>query len=118
MLLNRWALVPLFLVPGLSAAEQVQCPGSNGGARLVTVTLYDGPPSEHADLMPDKSRKTSAGGTESSWEVGYVFEAGRKLYVECRYDSKGVSPIVLEPANARVCIFNSTSDRRVSLVCR
>jgi hypothetical protein len=80
--------------------------------------VYDGPPSEHADLMPDKSRKTGAGGTESSWEVDYIFKAGRKLYVECKYDSKAVSAVLLEPAKVGVCIFASTRDRRVSLVCR
>jgi hypothetical protein len=118
MLLNRCALVPLLLVPGLAAAEQAQCPESNGTARLVSATLYDGPPSEHADLMPDESRKTSGGGVESSWEVGYIFKAGRKLHVVCKYSAAAALPIMLQPANVQVCTFNSTADRRVSLVCR
>lgn len=116
MLLNRLVLVPLFLFPAAAAAEQASCPDNHAGARLTTVVLFDGPPSEHADLMPDKSRKLKNGGVESTWDVAYIFQAGRKLYVECQYGSS-TSHVTVEPANVKICVF-SNSNNRISLSCR
>lgn len=102
---------------GVSAsAGEMVCPPTQAGARLVTVTLFDGPPSEHADLVPDRYRKTKDGG-RSEWDVAYVYAAGRKLFVECRYGAK-VAPVVIEPApTATQCAFVTRSQGRKSLSC-
>lgn len=112
------SLVPVTLaILGVSAyAGEAACPQAQGGARLVTVSVFDGPPSEHADLMPDRYHKTKDGG-RSEWAVAYVFRAGRKLFVECQYGGK-VAPVVIEPdPSTTKCTFVTRDRGRKSLTC-
>jgi hypothetical protein len=110
------AALALALPATASCAGETACPQVQAGARLVTVTLFDGPPSEHADLMPDSYRKTRDGG-RSEWDVAYVFKAGRQLYVECKYGDK-VAPVVIEPATSTThCAFVTRDKGQKSLTC-
>jgi hypothetical protein len=107
----------LVMIPPLSAlAGEIHCPSVREGAKLSTVTLFDGPPSEHADLMPDSSRE-GKGGTRSEWQVAYIFKAGRRLYVECKYGPT-ISAVMLEPEPSTYkCEFASQGDSTISLTC-
>jgi hypothetical protein len=40
------------------------------------LTVFDGPPSEQASLVPDSSGKD-----HSSWDLGYIYDAGRSVWV-------------------------------------
>lgn len=106
------------LLPALAVAGEARCPKSHTGFRLKTATLYDGPMSEHADLMPDgvKQRK---GSTRSEWNVAYIFKAGRRLFVECDYGPRA-KPIVIKPnVHVRACFFDqSRHGARAALSCR
>jgi hypothetical protein len=99
------------LVPSLARAAEISCPETRSDAHLATVSLYDGPPSEHADLMPDK-----AGATKSEWSVGYIFKAGRRLYIECKYGAD-VPAVVLEAQDVRACTFTSGKQQK-ALTCK
>ena len=116
MLLIRLGIAALALAPALASAEEFGCPSAHSGGPLVSATLFDGPPSEHADLMPDHYRKSKRGG-QSDWNVAYIFQAGRRLYVECQYGSK-ISSIVLEAPRVDACTYASNGKRRKSLTCK
>ncbi|GGF19300.1 hypothetical protein GCM10011611_26510 [Aliidongia dinghuensis] len=117
MSLNRIALALLVLIPTLASAEEIKCPDAQAGTHLSTVTLFDGPPDEHADLMPDTFKKEKTGGGKSDWDVAYIFEAGRQLYVECQYGSK-VPSIVLKAPKVNTCTFKSDRNSKNSLTCK
>ncbi|WP_146101974.1 STY0301 family protein [Rhodopila globiformis] len=53
LLSSSVAFAAATMLAGSALAGEAGCPEVHAGAHLVTVTLYDGPPDEHADLMPD-----------------------------------------------------------------
>ncbi len=99
-----------------SQAAESACPKAQAGRQLASVSIFDGPPAERADLVPDRYRETKDGG-RSEWDVAYVFEAGRKVYVECRYGGRQ-APIVIEPAaTTTTCTWITRHDGRSALGC-
>jgi hypothetical protein len=116
-LLIRVAVLVLATPPLLASADEVHCPKTHAGSQLTTATLFDGPPSEHADLMPDTSHETK-NGSQTKWDVAYLFKLGRQLFVECQYGPKG-STVILEPKpSTDKCEFLSQRDKTVSLTCQ
>lgn len=106
----------LLLLPVAAWATESRCPPVNQGQALRTVSVFDGPPEERADLVPDVTVK-ERGGYRSEWSVTYIFQAGRGLFVECRY-GQSMPPIVLAPdATTTRCVFHSAGAGKVSLVC-
>jgi hypothetical protein len=92
------------------------CPETERGAVLTTVTLFDGLPSEHADLEPDRSVE-SEGTTKSDWDVSYIFQSGRRLYVQCVYGLK-VAAIILKPSpSVSICEYTSQIKGKITLTC-
>jgi hypothetical protein len=116
MSLNRLLFTAVLLLLPTAVAAEARCPASNGGAGLRTVTLFDGPPSEHADLAPDSVAKV-AGGTRSAWQVAYVFEAGRQLFVECDYGRRGGKVVLKPERGVRRCLFEAKASGN-ALVCK
>jgi hypothetical protein len=116
MSLNRLVFVAVWLLLPAAAAAEARCPASNGGAGLHTVTLFDGPLSDQADLAPDSVAKV-AGGTRSAWQVAYVFEAGRQLFVECDYGRKGGKVVIKPERGVRRCLFEAKTSGN-ALVCK
>lgn len=62
----------------------VSCPETQGGKPLTGVSVYDGPLAEMADLVPDDS-SGKPGHESASWDVAYIYKAGRKPFLACRY---------------------------------
>ena len=114
--LNSVAILALAVAAGPAAAMDLRCPATHAGAFLTGVDLFDGPPSEHADLAPDQYRKTKGGG-KSDWEVGYVFQAGRDLFIECQYGEKIPSVVLKADKHIRRCSYASRRDGRNALTC-
>ena len=71
----------LLLAAATPALADVRCPAALDGHRYARVSVFDGPPEEQADLVPDSQK----GGTDT-WRVGPVFSAGREPYLVCRYE--------------------------------
>lgn len=116
-LLNSVAIVAWAAMSVSAFAGEGGCPKTHAGGHLVTATLFDGPPSEHADLMPDTFHESKSG-SRSEWDVAYIFEAGRHLFVECQYGPK-VSAVILEPGPSTYkCEFLSQGDGKKSLMCK
>lgn len=83
------AVALLALMAGsVDAAPATQCPAFPG-QRLVYVDIFDGPPENLADLVPDQHRSTSAGRAWNVWNLA----AGRQgLYVKCGYGEALAGP--------------------------
>ena len=89
-------LVGLIALALTGSAKELKCPSSHDKNALTTVDLFDGPPEQMADLVPDFSKGTSDH-VYASWDVGYIFAAGRKLYVVCSYSgSQRASDVTLK----------------------
>jgi hypothetical protein len=115
-LLIKTVVLALAFPPLLASADEVRCPQTHAGSQLTTATLFDGPPSQHADLMPDTSHETK-NGSQTKWEIAYLFKLGRQPFVECQYGSKG-STVILQPKpSTDNCEFLSQRDKTVSLTC-
>lgn len=115
-LLNSIVLAGALLLSGHAWGMDARCPDVQAGQKLKTVSVFDGPPEERADLVPDKSVKEGAG-VRSEWSVAYIFKAGRRLFVECRYGGN-LPPIVLTPDPSTThCVFRLAANGNVTLVC-
>jgi hypothetical protein len=118
--LNRLILVLAVVLTGTARAEEVACPSYQGKNALSSVVLFDGPPEQKADLMPDVSRG-DADHAYASWEVGYIFESGGSLFLVCRFsgssDANGLT-IKVEKKVQR-CIFRTHGrSRPAELSCK
>lgn len=61
-----------------------RCPGSFQAAPLTTVSVFDGPLEEQADLVPSGGKRSKASSV-STWDVGYIYKAGRIVHLKCGY---------------------------------
>jgi hypothetical protein len=66
----------LFSLTVAAHAQEGTCPRYHANRPLSSVVLFDGPPEQRADLMPDVSRG-SGDHAYASWDVSYIFESGR-----------------------------------------
>lgn len=110
-------LLGLAALPPLARAADIHCPGAHQGSPLSTVTLFDGPPSEHADLEPDSFSKTKQG-TRSEWDVAYIFKTGRQLFVACEYGPKADAVLLQPGPGTYQCEFLAETSGKVSLTCK
>jgi hypothetical protein len=103
----------------MAHAQEARCPAYKEKAPLSGVVLYDGPPEQKADLMPDISK----GGDDhvyASWKVGYIFDKGRKLYLVCRFGNKIDDTSTVEvDARVQSCVFRShRGGKPAELICK
>jgi len=114
--LPRLLMAALLLTPSAALAAPVQCPASQDGQSLSTVTLFDGPPSENASLAPDSATQDETGNITSSWKLDYIFTAGGHLYIECDYGAN--KQAVLKPPFVTSCIYKTNNQGHNSLTCQ
>ena|SRR5579864_5185707 len=92
------------------ARASALCPSRDQPVR--SVSLFDGPPQEHADLVPDGGGKLSG-----YWEVGYLYDSGRFITVRCKYADGKTSDVKLADKVAR-CDFKVDAKKTLALSCR
>jgi hypothetical protein len=104
----------------VACSSETTCPALQDKHPLSSVILFDGPPEEKADLMPDAS--TGKGDQAvSTWNVGYIFTSGRKLFLVCKYSGTPQSGNVTVKVEKKVdrCVFRAPSkDRPAELTCQ
>ena len=88
--------------------QEARCPSHKDKHPLVSGVVYDGPPEQLADLMPDVTRG-KGDHAFASWEVGYVFDSGRSLYLMCRYAGLSDAQAVTVKVDTKVkqCVFRT-----------
>lgn len=96
-----WVLV---LFGSALSAQDASCPRHRKTEALTSVDLFDGPPDEMAQLKPDVSRGQGSH-AYASWDVGYIFDQGRNLFLVCKY--MGSEPAITLKVNKKVrsCTF-------------
>ena len=90
-----------------------QCPDI-AGQRLVYVDIYDGPPSDMADLVPDQHQSPA---TRTAWNVWQLAAGPQGLYVKCGYGKALAGPYtrmetVRLPDATKTCRADFTTGRR------
>jgi hypothetical protein len=100
--------VALVLIASIAHAQEAKCPSYQGKRPLSSVVVFDGPPEERADLIPDFA-KGNSDHVYASWEVSYIFDAGRNLFLVCRYAGSGDAEAVTIKVDKRVkqCIYRT-----------
>jgi hypothetical protein len=97
-------------------ADEAGCPAYHGENPLSAGTVFDGPPEERADLMPDHSKVTKHR-AYSTWDVGYIYDAGRQVFLACRYANEHDSLTVPIAKKVRRCIYKTRPNRPAELRC-
>jgi hypothetical protein len=82
--LLKWIAVAALVIAASASAQSFKCPSWQGKNTLAAVSVYDGPPAEEADLVPDLT-KGSGDHLYSSWDIGYLFGIGRTPYLVCKF---------------------------------
>jgi hypothetical protein len=105
--------IPLILVLALlliaaAHAQEAKCPGFQGKSPLTGVSVFDGPPADKADLVPDVSRGTHEL-QYASWDIGYLSGSTHGVYLVCRYaGSASAEPVTLKiDKKAQTCTFRA-----------
>jgi hypothetical protein len=91
---DKLILAGVLVFASAAHAQEFKCPGFHGKNPLASISVYDGPPSEMADLVPDVS-KGSGDHAYASWDIGYLFALNRTPYLVCKFaglpDSQAVT---------------------------
>lgn len=122
MSLNKLILsvVLLLTLNGPAHAQDPRCPSYQGKSPLSSVALFDGPPEQKADLAPDVSKGTGDH-AYASWDVSYIFDSGRTLFLVCRFAGADNSNSVTVKVEKKVrrCIYRTYSGTRpAKLSCK
>lgn len=108
----------LSCVFGSAAAVETACPARVGKSPLSSAALFDGPPEQMADLMPD-SASVATGRTTATWTVDYVYKAGRQVHLVCKYDRRSPDSVIRIESPVQHCRFRSAgAGRPAEMGCR
>jgi hypothetical protein len=105
---HQWIAGTVLLVATAAPAQSFKCPALQGKNPLAGVSVFDGPPAEKADLVPDLT-KGNGDHLYSSWDIGYLIGMGRTPYLVCRYAGLPEAQSVTLRIDKKVakCIFQA-----------
>jgi hypothetical protein len=108
LLHHQWIAGTILLIATAAPAQSFKCPAMQGKNALASISVFDGPPAEKADLAPDLT-KGSGDHLYSSWDIGYLFGLGRTPYLICKYAGLPDAQAVTLKIDKRVakCIFQA-----------
>ena len=100
-------------------AQEFKCPASQGKSPLFNVAVFDGPPAEKAELEPDDSRGNTSY-TYASWDVGYLYDIGHRVYLVCKFAGLGDAQAVTIKVDRKVqrCVFRADKGVPAEAVCK
>ncbi len=101
----------LLVIHAAASADSTTCP-LLGGKEPRSLDLFDGRPEELAYLIPDHVT-----GTEATWDVGYVYDAGRTVTIRCKYDGRRVVDVAV-PHRVGRCGYHVLRGGGLDMVCR
>jgi hypothetical protein len=105
---HQWIAGTILLIAMAAPAQSFKCPAMQGKNALASISVFDGPPAEKADLAPDLT-KGSGDHLYSSWDIGYLFGMGRTPYLVCKYaglpDAQAVTLII--DKRVTKCVFQA-----------
>jgi hypothetical protein len=94
----------LVLAASVAAPEALECP-SIPDQTLVYIDVYDGPPENKADLVPDQHQNPS---NKTAWNIWELYQNPERIYVQCGYGQRLEGPysrteFIMLPATAKTC---------------
>ena len=106
------AALALIALDAAAQPRSAACPARAGGKPLSAVEVFDGPPAERFSLKPEIDRRGRSSWV-STWDVRYIYRAGRRVYLRCEYNTKSV---VVPVSRAKLCRYVELGRAR-SLSC-
>lgn len=97
-------------VQATTPGSHATCPAEAGNP-LRYVDIYDGSPAQMALLQADVAKPD-----HGSWQLGYVYDAGRYVTVRCGYADKQTRDVKLAQRVAQ-CAYRVAKDKTLSLNC-
>jgi hypothetical protein len=87
-----------------TAPEALQCPVI-AGQTLVYIDIYDGPPEQQADLVPDQHQDKAS---KTAWNTWDLYQNPERIYVKCGYGTRLEAPysrteFIILPQTAKTC---------------
>jgi hypothetical protein len=101
-------------------AQQFKCPANRGSSLLVSADVYDGPPAEMVQLVPDDSTGTMSY-TYASWNLEYLFDMGHTPFLVCKFAGLPDTEKTIIKIDQKVqkCVFKAKSgDRPAEAECK
>jgi len=95
----------LLLVAGSTTPpEALECP-TLPGQTLVYIDVYDGPPENQADLVPDQYQDKAK---KIAWNTWELYQNPERIYVKCGYGKRLEGPysrteFIILPQTAKTC---------------
>ncbi|HEU0217887.1 MAG TPA: STY0301 family protein [Stellaceae bacterium] len=82
----------------------LQCPAI-AGETLVYIDVYDGPPENQADLVPDQHQNRA---NKTAWNTWELYQNPERIYVKCGYGARLEGPysrteFIMLPESAKTC---------------
>ena len=100
------AAAALLLLTAASATppEALECPAIQGQT-LVYIDIYDGPPEQQADLVPDQFQDRA---NKTAWNTWELYQNPERIYVKCGYGQRLEGPysrteFIMLPTTAKTC---------------
>jgi len=117
--LNKLTVGIALLLAMQMQAQVAKCPSYKGKSPLSSVTVFDGPPEQRADLMPDVS-KGSGDHAYASWDVGYIFSSGRIVYLVCEFGGPGDKDTTTVKVESKVehCFYQTHKGKPAEVTCK
>jgi hypothetical protein len=97
-----------------ASAQDAECASYHHGLPLYLVAVFDGPPEKLASLEADHSHRYEV------WDVGYVYDASRKVYLVCHYGKEEDEQVITVKVEKRVehCELRSSKGKPGELKCK
>jgi hypothetical protein len=98
------AALLMLAAASMTPAEALECPALPGET-LVYIDVYDGPPEDQADLVPDQHQDKAKKVAWNSWEL---YQNPERIYVKCGYGKRLEGPysrteFIMLPETAKTC---------------
>jgi hypothetical protein len=100
------SVAALLILAAASATppQALQCPAPTGDA-LVYIDIYDGPPEQQADLVPDQYQDKAK---KTAWNTWELYQNPERIYVKCGYGKRLEGPysrteFIILPQTAKTC---------------
>jgi hypothetical protein len=94
----------LILAAASATPVALQCPAIPGET-LVYIDIYDGPPENEADLVPDQHQDRA---NKTAWNIWQLYQNPERVYVKCGYGKHLEGPysrteFIMLPETAKTC---------------
>jgi hypothetical protein len=98
------ATLLILAAAGTTPPEALECP-MLPGKTLVYIDVYDGPPENEADLVPDQHEDKAS---KTAWNTWELYQNPERIYVKCAYGQRLIGPysqteFIMLPATAKTC---------------